>query len=170
MQKYFYADGENSNGPFSLDELKSKGITPNTKVWCEGMADWLPASQVPDLKDLLRLSPPPLGTESRAEYRNDNYLKNNNYNKNKMENSTQQPPKTWLVESILATLFCCLPLGIVGIVNASKVESRFYAGDVNAAQQASAEAKKWTMISFILGLVGIVLYIILLAAGVAVGL
>lgn len=170
MQKYFYADGENSKGPFSLDELKSKGITSNTKVWCEGMTDWVPASQVSDLKDLLRLSPPPLGTESRAENRNDNYLKNNNYNKNTMENSTQQPPKTWLVESILVTLFCCLPLGIAGIVNASKVESRFYAGDINAAQQASADAKKWTLISFWLGLIGIALYIILVAAGVAAGL
>lgn len=87
-----------------------------------------------------------------------------------MENSTQQPPKTWLVESILVTLFCCLPLGIAGIVNASKVESRFYAGDINAAQQASADAKKWTLISFWLGLIGIALYIILVAAGVAAGL
>ena len=32
------------------------------------------------------------------------------------------PPKNWLVESILVTLFCCLPLGIAGIINASKVE------------------------------------------------
>jgi len=32
------------------------------------------------------------------------------------------PPKNWLVESILVTLFCCLPLGIAGIINASKEE------------------------------------------------
>ena len=35
------------------------------------------------------------------------------------------PPKTWLVESILVTLFCCLPFGVVAIVNSSKVESHF---------------------------------------------
>ena len=34
-----------------------------------------------------------------------------------MEENVQ--PKTWLVESILVTLFCCLPFGIVGIVNAA---------------------------------------------------
>lgn len=170
MQKYFYADGENSKGPFSLDELKSKGITRQTKVWCEGMSDWQLASQVPELVEVLMPSPPPLTNETRNDENKDNYLKNNNYNKNTMENSTQQPPKTWLVESILVTLFCCLPLGIAGIVNASKVESRFYAGDINAAQQASADAKKWTLISFWLGLIGIALYIILVAAGVAAGL
>jgi len=78
-----------------------------------------------------------------------------------MENkNTERPPKTWLLESILATLFCCLPLGIAGIVNASKVESRFYAGDVDGANRASSAAKKWTTWSFGLGIAGIILYMI----------
>lgn len=72
-----------------------------------------------------------------------------------------RPPKTWLVESILATLFCCLPFGIAGIVNAAKVESRFFAGDKEGALRASQEAGKWTKVSFWVGIVGIVLYIIL---------
>jgi uncharacterized membrane protein YvbJ len=74
--------------------------------------------------------------------------------------STQSPPKTWLIESILVTLFCCLPLGIVGIVNASKVESRFYAGNVDEANRLSAEAKKWITWGFWIGLVVIIIYII----------
>lgn len=73
-------------------------------------------------------------------------------------------PKTWLAESILATLFCCLPFGIAGIVNASKVESRFNSGDVDGAIRASDEAKKWTMISFWIGVGVTVLYIIAFAA------
>lgn len=70
-------------------------------------------------------------------------------------------PKTWMVESILVTICCCLPLGIVGIVNASKVSSLFVAGDFEGAQRASAEAAKWTKIGFFTGLVLIVLYIVL---------
>jgi hypothetical protein len=62
-------------------------------------------------------------------------------------------PKNWLVESILVTLFCCLPLGIVGIINAAKVNGAFDAGDVNGAMKASADAKKWTKLAFIIGLV-----------------
>lgn len=78
-----------------------------------------------------------------------------------MENlSNQMPPKTWLVESILVTIFCCLPFGIAGIVNAAKVESRFYAGDIEGANRASAEAKKWTMISFWIGIAVGVIYLI----------
>jgi len=88
-----------------------------------------------------------------------------------MENfNNQQPPKTWLVESILVTLFCCLPFGIVGIVNASKVESRFYAGDINGANTASADAKKWTIISLFAGIAVIIVWLILLFAGVFAGI
>jgi hypothetical protein len=78
----------------------------------------------------------------------------------------QRPPKTWLVESILVTFFCCLPFGIAGIVNAAKVESRFYAGDYEGALRSSREAKKWTTISFFVVLAGIVLYILLIIVGV----
>jgi hypothetical protein len=82
---------------------------------------------------------------------------------------TKQPPKTWLTESILVTLFCCLPFGIAGIVNASKVESAFLAGNITEAYRRSAEAAKWTKIAFWLGLVGIVIYAIAVVAGVIDG-
>ena len=52
------------------------------------------------------------------------------------------PPKNWLVESILVTVLCCLPFGIAGIINASKVEGLFLAGDIAGANKAAADAKK----------------------------
>lgn len=75
-----------------------------------------------------------------------------------MEENVQ--PKTWLVESILVTLFCCLPFGIVGIINAAKVNSLYASGNIEAAQQASATAAKWTKIGFIVGIVVIIVYAI----------
>lgn len=74
--------------------------------------------------------------------------------------STTGRPKNWLVESILVTLLCCLPFGIVGIVNAANVNSRFDAGDFAGADKASKEAGKWTKIGFFVGLAGIVLYLV----------
>jgi hypothetical protein len=72
----------------------------------------------------------------------------------------QTPPKNWLVESILVTIFCCLPFGIAGIVNAANVNSRMAAGDYDGALRASREAGKWTKIGFFIGIGVIVLYII----------
>jgi hypothetical protein len=156
MKKYFYTDGTNNFGPFTLEELKEKNITRETKVWFQELGDWKPAGTVPELTDIFKLVPPPITKQ--------------NTNFNSMENlSNQKPPKTWLVESILVTLFCCLPFGIAGIVNASKVESRFYAGDIDGANRSSAEAKKWTTVSFWIGLAVGVIYLIVVIAGAASG-
>ena len=69
-------------------------------------------------------------------------------------------PKNWLVESILVTILCCLPFGIVGIINAANVNSRFDAGDFEGADRASKEAGKWTKIGFWVGIASIVLVLI----------
>jgi hypothetical protein len=68
--------------------------------------------------------------------------------------------KNYMVESILVTLFCCLPLGIVGIINASKVDAASAAGNDAEAQRLSAEAYKWVKYGFFAGIAVIVLYVI----------
>lgn len=75
-------------------------------------------------------------------------------------NAPISQPKNWLVESILVTLFCCLPFGIAGIVNAANVNSKYAAGDYVGAQAASAAAGKYTKIGFFVGIGVLVLYII----------
>jgi hypothetical protein len=69
-------------------------------------------------------------------------------------------PKNWLVESILVTIFCCLPFGIAGIVFASQVNSKYDAGDYEGALKASADAGKWTKIGMIVGLILVALNMI----------
>lgn len=152
MKKYFYSDGVNRHGPYTLDELRSKNITRQTKVWFQGLNDWRPAGTIPELSSLFDFKPPPIPDPAVHFKPIDNF-------------SNQKPPKTWLVESILVTLFCCLPFGIAGIVNASKVESRFFQGDIHGAQRASAEAKKWTMVSFWVGIIISVFYFLAIMGG-----
>jgi hypothetical protein len=56
-----------------------------------------------------------------------------------------------MVPAILVTLFCCLPLGIVAIINANKVNTMLAAGDYNGAVTASNQARQWTMWAAIAG-------------------
>jgi hypothetical protein len=73
----------------------------------------------------------------------------------------QNPPKSYLVESILVTVFCCLPFGIIGIVNASNVESLYKSGDYEGAERASQKAKKWMIMGLVGGIVVLMLYVFL---------
>ncbi len=56
--------------------------------------------------------------------------------------------------AILSTLLCCLPLGVVSIVFAAQVNSKWASGDYEGARRASKNAKNWAIWSAILGVVG----------------
>jgi hypothetical protein len=63
--KYFIVENNKQSGPFSIYELKDKGITNETLVWAEGMTDWTPAWKVDELRAFLfntkdASTPPPL--------------------------------------------------------------------------------------------------------------
>lgn len=78
--------------------------------------------------------------------------------------------QNYLVFAILATVFCCLPAGIPAIVYAAQVNSKMQGGDLAGAQAASNNAKMWCLISLGLGLGSIVLYGVLIMAGVLSGI
>lgn len=79
------------------------------------------------------------------------------------------PPGTtvpsYLAFSILATLLCCLPAGIPAIIYSAQVNSKLLAGDFAGAQAASNNAKLWCWISFGLGLLTIVFFIMMSMLG-----
>ena len=64
---WFYAKNGSQQGPLSTDEIKSRiamgEIGANDLAWCEGMSDWLPIGQIPQLKieePVREESPPPV--------------------------------------------------------------------------------------------------------------
>lgn len=130
MAQYYYVDSQGKQcGPFEKEILKQVGITPSTLVFTEGMSAWTPASQVPDLASIFVPGPNPVCPSS--------YM--------------------WL--GILSTLLCCLPLGIVSIVYASKVNTLWLSGHYEEAKKASDKAQDWGIASVLVGIVfGIILF------------
>jgi|ERR1700743_1442143 Interferon-induced transmembrane protein len=79
-----------------------------------------------------------------------------------------QAPDNYLVWSILVTLFCCLPLGIVAIIKSTQVNNLWTTGQYAEAQAASASAKKFCIWGAIIGVVvGVIYAIIAIAGGLA---
>ena len=55
------------------------------------------------------------------------------------------PPPNHLVWAVLSTVFCCPPFGVVSIVFAARVNSRWAAGDVAGAREAARKAQLWAI-------------------------
>jgi len=59
MKKYFLHNGKTQEGPFSVDDLRRKGVTNKTMIWFDGIKDWTEAQHILELKEFLTISPPP---------------------------------------------------------------------------------------------------------------
>ncbi len=57
-KKYFYSDGKDKFGPFSKDELKELFSSRDTLIWYYGLEDWVPLSQIDELKEIYYSIPP----------------------------------------------------------------------------------------------------------------
>ena len=75
---------------------------------------------------------------------------------------SQTPPPNYLAWAIITTILCCLPFGIVSIIYAAQVNSKWAASDVTGALQSSKNAKTWAWVSFGAGLLGLVIWIVMI--------
>jgi len=76
----------------------------------------------------------------------------------------------YLVPAIIS-LFCCLPLGVVGVIFAAQVNGKVAAGDTAGALDAAKKAKMFSFIAIGLGLLGIIGYVLFVVImGVGMGL
>ena len=66
--------------------------------------------------------------------------------------------KSYLLWAILATIFCCMPAGIVAIVFSTQVSSRYFVGDEAGAEKASNRAQIWIIASIVLSIITNSLY------------
>lgn len=150
MENYFYLDGQNERkGPVAANELTKNGVTKNTLVWKEGMAQWEPAGEVPELSELFQetTTPPPVTPVPPVAPPMPP----------KQETFYRQKPDNLLVWSILTTVLCCLPFGIVAIVYSSKVDNLWNMGKFAEADQAAKNAKLFCLISLGLGVIGCII-------------
>ena len=80
--EFFIIDNNGQQaGPFSMDQLVQKGISPETLVWKQGMADWTPAWKVEDLRAVLEAV--------EADKVNQNSNQNQGFNQNHGFNQNQ---------------------------------------------------------------------------------
>lgn len=154
-------------GPLDDAQTRALPLTPDTPVWCEGFADWTPASRVESLSDLFGGRPYARGYQQgwqqgdRQGY-NDGVSQGWQQGGGGGDVLPPEPP-TYLALSILCTLLCCLPFGIVAIIMSAGVSSAYNRGDYQTAKRKSDAARNWIIASAVCGVIGMALYLVVYA-------
>lgn len=66
MKQYYFSNGQEPSGPFTLDEMSKHSFTPDSLVWYEGMSEWLPANELAEIRLLITVVPPPIRRTAQA--------------------------------------------------------------------------------------------------------
>lgn len=147
MKLYYYVNKSGQQaGPIPVEKFSTFDIKKDTLVWCEGMGnEWKKAEEVEELRHLFIVVTPPQPPQPPVSPQPPVQPGGNTFGAS--AGLTDQCPNNYLVWTILTTILCCLPLGIPGIVYATKVEKLWNAGDRAGAQNAAEQAKMWCFIS-----------------------
>ena len=161
---WYYSKNGTQLGPVTEEELKAKAssgeVLATDLIWKEGMADWKPYGQVPEFYPggMLSKVPAPGAMGSVPMPQPSAYPAGY---------APQIPNYLW--QSIVATVLCCMPFGVVAIVFSAKVDGLVARGDIAGANAASKSAKTWMSVAVGCGLLVVVLYVILIIVGAASG-
>lgn len=140
MRYFAMIDGRRT-GPWELWQLPEAGVTPETYVWCKGMADWRKAEEVADICRYFRQHLAGIEPEGSPYARREESAES--VKTPSTDNASEEglptrfsgfgfptppspeglfepadltkPPVSMLVPAILATLFCFPVTGFVGI-------------------------------------------------------
>jgi hypothetical protein len=156
--KWYYARWGQQQGPVTSQQLHSLAqagqLSPNDLVWKEGLPNWVEASRVRGLfgedgeVDLELPRDAGQRPEQPGPYVPPQPAIPIGYQTQPLEPA----PPNYLVQSILVTICCCLPFGIVAIVYTAQVNAKHQAGDYTGASEASRKARFWSWMGFGFGI------------------
>lgn len=159
---YYAMISGRQQGPFTLDQLVEIGISPDTYVWCKGMADWQPADEVADICRAFRLHivnlqhPAPVRKTDQpiAEPGEESDARNYEPMYDPAEHDPASPPPSgMLVVAILVTLFCFTPTGLAAIYYAVRTQRSYRKSLTQDMCDSIRHYKMWVGITLFLGLV-----------------
>lgn len=162
--EWYYSNNGQQAGPVSQDQLaelfRNGTVKPFDLVWNETMTEWTPIGKVEafaafapapapvDAPPTLSAAPPLAAAPAAMAPASQGYAP-----------SGMTEPPTYLWQSIVVMLLCCLPLGIPALIFSTKVKPAFASGDYAAAMEASKKAKLFCILALVIGLIVQVIYI-----------
>ncbi|MBL7902991.1 MAG: DUF4339 domain-containing protein [Bacteroidia bacterium] len=117
MKIYFLHNGTEQQGPFDIEDLKTKNINKKTPIWHEGLENWTTADKIGDLKELFETKSPPPFNEPKIT---PPPISKTNSDRNKTDPPTKRKRKTgtWVVIGFIATLLIVSGIMVINNPNA----------------------------------------------------
>ena len=192
---YFIIIDGRQHGPFSREELAARSLRPETPVWREGLENWVEASTLPELADILAAgqpTPPYPGQQAATQAYTQQPVNSQPYGQPQYGQPSQYggqqygqqpgpygqprpyeqapiPHTNWLPWAIVVTVLGCCSLsmvcGIIGIVYANKANGFYNAGLRMQGDDSNSTACIWTIIGIVLLSLSFVATILLWTVG-----
>jgi hypothetical protein len=163
---WYYSKNGIQLGPVSREELSAKAtggeVSPSDLIWKEGMPDWIPLGQAEEFgpSGVRSVTPPQIPQGAMGSV--------------PVPQPAAYPGKyvgpqipNYLWQSIVVTVMCCLPFGVVAIVYSAKVDTLVAQDDIAGAMAASNSAKTWATVGAIIGAILTIGMLGLMALGAA---
>ncbi|MDG2400041.1 MAG: GYF domain-containing protein [Akkermansiaceae bacterium] len=159
--KWYYTKNQKQQGPVTKDDLlrmlNDGTLAATDLAWNKEMDDWKPIQEIEIL-----LKKYPNIEETSTQPSHDSTLVRRRRDKGdykiaewavKTLDSKPSAAPTYLWQSLLITLFCCQPLGILGVFYANRVQLLERSGRRSKALIASEKAKNCCILGFLTGLI-----------------
>lgn len=190
MKIWVHIDGRQL-GPYTIEQLPLMEMDATTPVWYDGLSHWTPAGQAPATASLFAPTSPETILREEASATNEDLEAEMHENEAEIQERVQDDvapsttptpgswtsssstisyrsdeplpecPPTYLIWSILLTLCCCNPLGLIPIITGARVSSKYNNMDFEGAKRASVTTEWWVIICFVVGLMMIPFNIIM---------
>lgn len=180
---YYIIENGERRGPFTGAALQLLGITADTLIWRPGVSDWVKVSDLPEASELLSGSDSAFGSYAEQPPRQDQGFQrqsqgfqhqgyqhqgpfrqwapgqqsfHQNHSHGPVKQHTDWAP--WAIAGIILGLCSCIGMifGIIGLINANKANAYYIAGDDLNGDIANSSAKSMTLVSLIIGGIGLV--------------
>ena len=138
MRLYYIVCNGQELGPYTLEELSARRITPQTIIRVDGMSDACTAQTLDELRPLFGYQAPGPNPYAGAPAYGTPYGYGNPM---QPQNRPAMPPDN-LVWSILCVLFF-FPLGIIPLIYSIQVSTHYDRGNYAEAENASRKSLQW---------------------------
>ena len=164
---YFTIDGQQC-GPVQLDQVAKLDITPDTLTWYEGLENWIQAAEIPEISAILTdkktmpsiSRPAPPAIEEAKDTSGHTTAASNTQSGMSIQQKTEpdeECPRPRLGLAIFSAIM--FPTGIAAIVKTSLIKTRWEQGRYDDARWLAQSARKFSIMSIIIGAIFIALII-----------